>query len=52
MTLPTDYITVTGSVDLGGPSWGQARRAPFWRRLWFLVSAVPRYLKDGSVRFP
>lgn len=27
-------------------------RASFWRRLWFLVSAVPRYLLNGSVRLP
>ena len=24
-------------------------RVPFWRRLWFVVSCVPRYLITGSV---
>ena len=24
----------------------------FWRRAWFLISAVPRYLVTGNVRLP
>ena len=24
----------------------------FWRRLWFLVSAIPRYLISGSIEVP
>ncbi len=27
-------------------------RPAFWRRLWFLISAVPRYLISGSVEVP
>ena len=27
-------------------------RASFWRRLWFLVSVIPRYLISGSVEVP
>ena len=27
-------------------------RPAFWRRVWFLISAVPRYLISGSVEVP
>ena len=27
-------------------------RAPFLRRLWFVVSCIPRYLISGSVKVP
>lgn len=27
-------------------------RRPFWRRLWFVVSCIPRYLISGSVEVP
>lgn len=29
-----------------------ATSAPLWRRLWFVVSCVPRYLISGSVEVP
>ena len=28
------------------------RRVSIWRRLWFLVSCIPRYLITGSVEVP
>ncbi len=27
-------------------------RTSFWRRLWFVVSCIPRYLITGSVEVP
>ncbi|KKK88192.1 hypothetical protein LCGC14_2745640 [marine sediment metagenome] len=38
---------VFDGVDLTLP-----RRALFFRRLWFVVSAIPRYLISGSVEVP
>ena len=40
--------TVTDVVNLTVP---QSHRS-FWRRLWFLVSCIPRYLVTGSVEVP
>ena len=40
------HATITGSLAISGD------RAPFFRRLWFLVSAIPRYLISGSVEVP
>ena len=35
-----------GGMSITGPP------APFWRRLWFVVSCIPRYLISGSVEVP
>ena len=44
MSEPVDG-TVTGSLAIQS-------HVSFWRRLWFLISAVPRYLISGSVEVP
>jgi hypothetical protein len=33
-------------------SFATKSHVPFWRRVWFLVSVVPRYLISGSVKLP
>ncbi len=43
ISVPVDG-TVTGSLAI--------TRVSFWRRLWFVLSAVPRYLISGSVEVP
>ena len=44
MGVPVDG-TVTGSLAIH-------TRVSFWRRLWFVLSAVPRYLISGSIEVP
>ena len=36
----------------GAPALALQGRAPIWRRLWFLISVVPRYLISGSIEVP
>ena len=36
----------------GAPAFAIQSPAPLWRRLWFLVSCIPRYLITGSVEVP
>lgn len=36
----------------GAPLLALQSRVPFFRRLWFLASAIPRYLIFGSVEVP
>lgn len=36
----------------GAPSIAIQTTGSLWRRLWFVVSCVPRYLISGSVKVP
>ena len=36
----------------GAPAFAIPTSVSFWRRLWVVVSAVPRYLISGSVEVP
>lgn len=38
--------------DPDAPSITITTRGSLWRRLWFVVSCLPRYLISGSVELP
>lgn len=42
---------VTNALDVEGSVRFQSR-VSFWRRLWVVASAVPRYLITGTVEIP
>ena len=46
-----DILEVLRPVP-GAPSVTFQTTGPFWRRLWFVVSCIPRYLITGSVEVP
>ena len=62
MSKTGDYRNITTTTLVGShhvmdmnTAYGiylDKHRVPFWRRLWVVVSAVPRYLISGSVEVP
>ena len=48
----TAFTTDIIGLNIPGQISIQQSPASFWRRLWFVVNCIPRYLISGSVEVP
>ncbi len=51
--LAADHVPIMDKNTAYGIYIDKLRtHSPIWRRLWFLISVVPRYLISGSIEVP